>query len=140
MGSARIWPSSATPSTPPKKPERKRGPKPDVENHAKVAALVRRYDDDWILDDNLQESARSLTNCMCRFPRSGRAGAQDWQRLDAHPIYWLETFVDTSRFRGTCYRAANWQVIGTTMGRGHRAPRFEQTRPVKQMLGLPLQS
>jgi hypothetical protein len=63
---------------------------------------------------------------------------QDWQRLYAHPIYWLETFVDTSRFRGTCYRAANWQVIGTTAGRGHRAPTFEQTRPVKQMLGLPL--
>ena len=63
---------------------------------------------------------------------------QDWRRLYAHPIYWLETFVDTSRFRGTCYRAANWQVIGTTAGRGHRAPTMEQTRPVKQMLGLPL--
>ena len=63
---------------------------------------------------------------------------QDWQRIYAHPIYWLETFVDTSRFRGTCYRAANWQVMGTTQGRGHRAPTFEQTRPVKQMLGLPL--
>jgi hypothetical protein len=50
----------------------------------------------------------------------------------------LETFVDTSRFRGTCYRAANWQVIGTTAGRGHRAPTLEQRRPVKQMLGLPL--
>jgi Domain of unknown function (DUF4338) len=62
----------------------------------------------------------------------------DWQRLYAHPIYWLETFVDTSRFRGTCYRAANWQLIGTTAGRGHRAPTSEQTRPVKQMLGLPL--
>jgi hypothetical protein len=63
---------------------------------------------------------------------------QDWQRLYAHPIYWLETFFDPARFRGTCYRAANWQVIGTTAGRGHRAPTFEQTRPVKQMLGLPL--
>jgi len=36
---------------------------------------------------------------------------QDWQRHYAHPIYWLETFVDTSSFRGTCYRAANWQLI-----------------------------
>jgi hypothetical protein len=62
----------------------------------------------------------------------------DWQRLYAHPIYWLETFVDRSRFAGTCYRASNWQEIGTTQGRGHRAPTFEQTRPVKQMLGLPL--
>jgi Domain of unknown function (DUF4338) len=70
--------------------------------------------------------------------RMAKLVPQDWQRLYAHPIYWLETFVDTSRFRGTCYRAANWQVIGTTQGRGHRAPTFEQTRPVKQMLGLPL--
>ena len=70
--------------------------------------------------------------------RMAKIVPQDWQRLYAHPIYWLETFVDTSRFRGTCYRAANWQVIGTTAGRGHRAPTFEQTRPVKQMLGLPL--
>ncbi len=62
----------------------------------------------------------------------------DWQRLYAHPIYWLETFVDTSRFAGTCYRAANWQEIGTTQGRGHRAPTLEQTRSVKKMLGLPL--
>ena len=70
--------------------------------------------------------------------RMAKLVPQDWQRLYAHPIYWLETFVDTSRFRGTCYRAANWQVIGTTAGRGHRAPTVERTRPAKQMLGLPL--
>ncbi len=70
--------------------------------------------------------------------RMAKIVAQDWQRIYAHPVYWLETFIDTSRFRGTCYRAANWQVIGTTAGRGHRAPTLEQTRPRKQMLGLPL--
>ena len=70
--------------------------------------------------------------------RMAKLVPQDWRRLYAHPIYWLETFVDTSRFRGTCYRAANWQVIGMTAGRGHRAPTIEQTRPAKRMLGLPL--
>jgi hypothetical protein len=70
--------------------------------------------------------------------RMARLVPQDWQSLYAHPIYWLETFVDTSRFRGTCYRAANWIEIGVTAGRGHRAPTFQQTRPVKRMLGLPL--
>lgn len=70
--------------------------------------------------------------------RMAKIVPQDWQRIYAHPIYWLETFVDTSRFAGTCYRAANWQAIGTTQGRGHRAPTLEQTRPMKKMLGLPL--
>jgi len=70
--------------------------------------------------------------------RMAKTVPQDWQRLYAHPIYWLETFVDTARFTGTCYRAANWQEIGITAGRGHRAPTLEQTRPVKKMFGLPL--
>src|ERR1700688_3775592 len=69
--------------------------------------------------------------------RMARQIAGDWQRLYAHPVFWLETFVDTSRFAGTCYRATNWQEIGTTQGRGHRAPTLGQTRPVKTMLGLP---
>jgi hypothetical protein len=63
---------------------------------------------------------------------------RDWQRLYAHPIYWLETFIDPARFHGTCYRAANWQVLGLTSGRGNNAPTMQPTRPVKQMLGLPL--
>jgi hypothetical protein len=70
--------------------------------------------------------------------RMAKQVPQDWKRLYAHPIYWLETFLDPARFRGTCYRAANWQEIGTTQGRGHRAPTLEPTRPVKKMLGLPL--
>ena len=45
-----------------------------------------------------------------------RLGA-DWQHKYGHPIYLLETFVDTSRFPGTCYQAANWQCVGQTTGR-----------------------
>lgn len=41
----------------------------------------------------------------------------DWQRKYGHPIHLLETFVDTSRFQGTCYRAANWLPVGRTTGR-----------------------
>ena len=70
--------------------------------------------------------------------RMAKQVSRDWQRIYAHPIYWLETFVDTSRFAGTCYRAANWIEIGSTVGRGHRAPTLQQTRPLKKMLGLPL--
>jgi hypothetical protein len=62
----------------------------------------------------------------------------DWQELYAHPIYFLESFVDPARFRGTCYRAAGWQVLGCTTGRGHNAPTKRPTRPVKEVLGYPL--
>ena len=41
----------------------------------------------------------------------------DWQVKYGHPVHALETFVDRSRFRGTCYRAANWLRLGTTQGR-----------------------
>jgi hypothetical protein len=62
----------------------------------------------------------------------------DWQRLYAHPVYWLETFIDPARFKGTCYRAANWLHLGSTTGRGHNARTKKRTRPVKELFGLPL--
>lgn len=43
--------------------------------------------------------------------------AADWQRKYGHPLYLLETFVETQRFAGTCYRAANWVRVGQTKGR-----------------------
>jgi uncharacterized protein DUF4338 len=62
----------------------------------------------------------------------------DWQRVYGHPIYYLETFIDPQRFRGTCYRAANWQVLGMTTGRGKDAPTHRPNRPIKEVLGYPL--
>jgi hypothetical protein len=56
----------------------------------------------------------------------------------AHPIYLLETFIDPSRFRGTCYLAANWKVVGQTTGRGKDDLTHQANRPVKQILVLPL--
>jgi hypothetical protein len=41
----------------------------------------------------------------------------DWQAKYGHPVHALETFVDRSRFAGTCYRAANWVRLGATQGR-----------------------
>ena len=70
--------------------------------------------------------------------RMAKLVPQDWQCLYAHPIYWLESFVDPARFRGTCYRAANWIPLGTTTGRGHHARTKKATQPVKDLLGLPL--
>lgn len=41
----------------------------------------------------------------------------DWQRKYSRPLHLVETFVDTSRFVGSCYRAANWIEVGQTTGR-----------------------
>jgi hypothetical protein len=49
--------------------------------------------------------------------RIARRLSDDWQRKYAHRVHLLETFVDTSRFQGTCYRAANWIHVGQTTGR-----------------------
>lgn len=49
--------------------------------------------------------------------RNARRLSADWQAKYGHPIHLLETFVDTSRFAGTCYRAANWRMVGATTRR-----------------------
>ena len=64
--------------------------------------------------------------------------SSDWERVYAHPIYFTETFVDPSRYRGTCYRAANWTYLGMTMGRGKADFTHKPNRPLKQVLGYPL--
>ena len=64
--------------------------------------------------------------------------SEDWQRRYGHPIYFLETFVDPERFRGTCYRAANWVLLGNTTGRGKQSNSYVPNRSIKQVLGYPL--
>jgi hypothetical protein len=70
--------------------------------------------------------------------RMARLVPRDWQAMYAHPVYWLETFVDPARFKGTCYRAANWLVLGRTTGRGKNAPSKKPRFPIKEVLALPL--
>ncbi|HUQ92172.1 MAG TPA: DUF4338 domain-containing protein [Bryobacteraceae bacterium] len=64
--------------------------------------------------------------------------SEDWQGLYGHPIYFLETFVDPQRFRGTCYRAANWVEMGATTGRGKQSNSYVPNRSIKQVWGYPL--
>ena len=63
---------------------------------------------------------------------------RDWERIYNHPVYFLETFTDPARFKGTCYRAANWVVLGQTTGRGNNAPTHEPRVPIKEILAYPL--
>lgn len=67
-----------------------------------------------------------------------RGISADWQTLYRHPIFWLETFVDTELFKGTCYKAANWQFLGNTSGRGKYNKTQKQLTSIKAMYGFPL--
>jgi hypothetical protein len=62
----------------------------------------------------------------------------DWERMYSHPVYFAETFIDPGRFRGTCYRAANWVLMGRTTGRGKASNSYIPNRSIKEVLGLPL--
>jgi hypothetical protein len=72
------------------------------------------------------------------FGRMSRQLSADWQRVYAHPVYFTETFVDGSRYAGTCYRAANWVYLGMTTGRGKDAQTKKPNRTLKQVFGYPL--
>jgi len=63
----------------------------------------------------------------------------DWERLYGHPVHFLETFTDATRYRGTCYLAANWIRLGQTTGRGGKSgPRGEPRVALKEILCYPL--
>jgi hypothetical protein len=64
--------------------------------------------------------------------------SQYWERQYGHPVYFAETFIDPGRFRGTCYRAANWKFLGLTTGRGKNDHTYKPNLPIKEVLGLPL--
>ena len=70
--------------------------------------------------------------------RCARIVSSDWESLYHHPVYWLETFVDAERFKGTCYRAANWTLLGKTTGRGKDNPTRKVIRSIKYVYGYPL--
>lgn len=71
--------------------------------------------------------------------RAVRRLSGDWQCKYGHPVWLVETFVDGDRFAGTAYRAANWQWLGQTQGRGRQGPdpRVRSTS-VKEVFVYPL--
>jgi len=72
--------------------------------------------------------------------RTARLISEDWQKLYHHPIHLLETFIDPERFRGACYRAANWILVGQTTGRGKNDQTKRANRSLKDLWVYPLGS
>lgn len=70
--------------------------------------------------------------------RIARRLSDDWQALYYHPIVLLESFVDIERFRGTCYRAANWIRVGRAAGRGTKSKTGDPAASIKELWVYPL--
>jgi len=69
---------------------------------------------------------------------SAKAVRKDWHKRYGYEPVLLETFVEAERFRGTCYRAANWRHLGSTEGRGRQDRYHDTVVSVKDVYVLPL--
>jgi hypothetical protein len=67
-----------------------------------------------------------------------RRVSEDWNSIYNHPIYLAETFVDTERFQGTCYKGDNWIYVGKTTGRGKLSKSKKSTLSKKAIYVYPL--
>jgi hypothetical protein len=83
----------------------------------------------WVRVPHL--ASHLLAQCLKRL-------SKDWQTLYSHPVHWVETFVDSERFKGTCYQAANWIFLGKTTGRGKLDQTRKPNRSIKDVYGYPL--
>ncbi len=72
-----------------------------------------------------------LSRCVARL-------AADWQERYGYRPLLVESFVDSERFEGTCYRAAGWIQLGTTTGRGRQDRDHRRQCGVKEVFILPL--
>jgi len=72
-----------------------------------------------------------LSRCARRLPK-------DWQERYGYQPVLLETFVQSDVHRGTCYRAANWQHVGKTKGRGRNDRKRQSNGPCKEIYVYPL--
>lgn len=64
--------------------------------------------------------------------------SSDWYRWYNYSPILLETFVDSERFQGTCYKAANWLLVGSTKGRGKNDRYHQKSLSVKDVFLYPL--
>lgn len=107
----------------------------DKKHREKLLSLILSNDRflifPWVKVPHLASHALSLaTNKI----------ADDWVRVHGYRPVLVETFVDPTRFTGTCYRAANWEYLGQSQGRGRDDPRHEYPETRKDIYVYPLQS
>lgn len=84
----------------------------------------------WVRSKNLASMVLGM---------SARRVAQDFERSYGQRPVLLESFVESGRFRGTCYQAANWLHLGHTRGRGKSDREHHAPLPVKEIYALALE-
>ena len=84
----------------------------------------------WVTSRNLASKLLAMV---------ARRVAEDWRHSYGYRPVLMETFVETPRFAGTCYRAANWIHVGQTRGRGKLDTRHQAPLPVKDIWLYPLE-
>jgi hypothetical protein len=84
----------------------------------------------WVKCNNLASKILSLTSHRL---------SRDWQGHYGYQPVLLETFVERDRFAGTCYKAANWVLVGQTKGRGKLGPAGKISVPIKDLWLYPLE-
>jgi hypothetical protein len=89
-----------------------------IVNHSRFLILP------WVRVHGL--ASKILSHCARQLPA-------DWEKRYGYRPLLLETLVETGRFRGTCYRAANWIQLGATQGRG-RMDRYHEAQGTPKML------
>lgn len=70
--------------------------------------------------------------------RATKRVIKDWSEYYAVTPVYLETYVDSERFRGTCYKAANWHKVGTTRGFGKRGGAHHNGQATKHVYLFPV--
>ncbi len=107
----------------------------DLQHRTKLLPLVLSHDRflifPWVDVPHLASHALSLAT---------RQIGEDWVRAFGYRPVLIETFVDPTYFAGTCYRAANWQFLGLTQGRGRLAPDPQCRISKKEIFVYPLQA
>lgn len=100
-------------------------------NLAKVLNNSRFLVLPWVRIKNLASKVLAM---------SAQQVVEDYERAYGQRLALLETFVETGRFRGTCYRAANWQYVGQTRGRGKCDRHNQWALSVKDIYVYPLRA
>jgi len=83
----------------------------------------------WVKSKNL--ASKLLAMAARKLP-------DDWENRYRYRPVLMETFVETQRFQGTCYKAANWIRLGETKGRGKLDVKSEYKLPKKAIMVYPL--